>query len=54
MKINYILIDYENVQPADLAVLDQARFSVLVFVGASQTKGLITVAEDKVMYHLAA
>lgn len=26
MKINYILIDYENVQPADLAALDQAHF----------------------------
>lgn len=45
MKINYILIDYENVQPADLAALDQAHFSVLVFVGASQTKVAFEVAE---------
>ncbi len=38
MRTNYILIDYENVQPAALAILDQEHFQVVVFVGASQTK----------------
>ena len=38
MKINYILIDYENVQPKALDLLNQEPFQVLVFVGANQTK----------------
>ena len=42
MKTNYVLIDYENVQPKNLAMIldgggDQ-DFQVLVFVGANQTK----------------
>ena len=35
---NYVLIDFENVQPANLGVLKHAGFKVLVFVGAQQTK----------------
>ena len=38
MKNNYILIDYENVQPKDLPVLNDRVFKVIVFVGANQTK----------------
>ena len=38
MRINYVLIDLENVQPASLAGLDTEFFKVLIFVGASQTK----------------
>lgn len=38
MRINYVLIDYENVQPGSLAGLDAEHFRVLVFVGANQTK----------------
>lgn len=38
MKNNYILIDYENVQPKSLSILNGHEFKVLVFVGASQTK----------------
>lgn len=38
MRINYVLIDLENVQPASLAGLDAEYFKVLIFVGASQTK----------------
>ena len=38
MRINYVLIDLENVQPASLAGLDAEFFKVLIFVGASQTK----------------
>ena len=38
MRINYVLIDYENVQPESLADLDADHFKVLVFVGASLTK----------------
>jgi len=38
LRANYVLIDYENVQPEALSVLDAEHFKVLVFVGASQTK----------------
>jgi hypothetical protein len=38
MRINYVLIDYENVQPSSLAGLDAEHFRVLVFVGANQNK----------------
>jgi hypothetical protein len=38
MRTNYVLIDYENVQPNSLAGLDAEHFRVLIFVGASQSK----------------
>lgn len=38
MRTNYVLIDYENVQPDDLAALDHEHFKVIVFVGANQSK----------------
>lgn len=38
MKTNYILIDFENVQPKNLEVLKDQDFKVIVFVGANQTK----------------
>lgn len=38
MRTNYVLIDYENVQPNVLSVLDAEHFKVMVFVGASQNK----------------
>jgi len=44
MKINYVLIDYENVQPAALEILNKEHFKVIVFVGANQTKVTFDVA----------
>lgn len=44
MKTNYVLIDYENVQPDAMAVLNQDHFKVLVFVGANQAKVTYEVA----------
>ena len=38
MRTNYVLIDYENVQPDGLAALDHEHFKVIVFVGANQAK----------------
>lgn len=38
MTTNYVLIDFENVQPTNLEVLKQHPFKVLVFVGANQTR----------------
>ncbi|ACN15034.1 conserved hypothetical protein [Desulforapulum autotrophicum HRM2] len=38
MSTNYILIDYENVQPQNLDILSQHSFKIIVFVGENQTK----------------
>lgn len=38
VKTNYVLIDYENIQPAALTVLNQEHFRVIIFVGAGQAK----------------
>lgn len=44
MKTNYVLIDYENVQPADVTILDQEHFRIIVFLGANQGKITFEVA----------
>lgn len=44
MKKNYVLIDYENVQPAAMEALEREHFHVVVFVGASQAKVTYDVA----------
>lgn len=38
MKTNFVLIDYENVQPDDMSLLLGGSFKVSVFVGVTQTK----------------
>lgn len=38
LKNNYVLIDFENVQPKNLAILNGHEFRVIVFVGANQAK----------------
>jgi hypothetical protein len=38
MKVNYVLIDYESVQPDDIAALQHEHIRVIVFVGPHQTK----------------
>lgn len=38
MATNYVLIDFENVQPSNLEVLRQHPFKVLIFVGANQAR----------------
>ena len=45
MATNYVLIDFENVQPKNLELLSTHPFKVLVFVGAAQTKIPIDLAE---------
>jgi len=44
LPINYVLIDYENVQPKNLELLEKHPFEILVFVGSSQTKISINLA----------
>ncbi len=38
MKNNYVLIDFENVQPKNLAILNGHPVQVIVFIGANQVK----------------
>jgi len=38
LPTNYVLIDFENVQPKNLEILAKHPFKVLVFVGANQAK----------------
>lgn len=38
MRTNYVLIDFENLQPELLAALNHEHFRVLVFLGANQNK----------------
>jgi hypothetical protein len=38
VRTNYVLIDYESVQPASIAVLEQECFKVMIFVGEKQAK----------------
>jgi hypothetical protein len=44
LKTNFVLIDYENVQPATIECLDHDHFKILVFIGAHQTKVIFDVA----------
>ncbi|MHB1018516.1 MAG: PIN domain-containing protein [Coriobacteriia bacterium] len=38
MRTNFVLIDFESVQPTSLAALEQDPYRVVVFVGATQAK----------------
>jgi hypothetical protein len=38
LKNGYIFIDFENVQPRDLALLKGREFKVMIFIGATQAK----------------
>ena len=38
MRMNYVLIDLENIQPEHLSILAGQNFKVLVFVGQNQSK----------------
>ncbi|MEW5837584.1 MAG: PIN domain-containing protein [Pseudomonadota bacterium] len=43
-RINYIFIDFENVQPPDIDLIQKNSFIVKIFVGANQTKIPIKIA----------
>lgn len=38
LPTNYVLIDFENVQPKNLEILARHPFIVVLFVGANQAK----------------
>jgi len=37
-KVNYLFIDYENVQPTSFELLKKNPFKILLFIGVKQTK----------------
>lgn len=45
MRTNYVLIDYENVQPEDLSLLCADHFRIFVFVGANQKKLSVSIVQ---------
>jgi hypothetical protein len=38
LKTNFVLVDFENVQPRDISVLNGGRYKIKVFLGANQGK----------------
>ena len=54
MATNYVLVDFENVQPESLAALANGPFRVKVFVGAAQAKGRISFELSHSMQMLGA
>jgi hypothetical protein len=46
VRTNYVLIDFESVQPESLETLIHDQFKVIVFVGANQTKLPFEVAKS--------
>ena len=44
MKTNYVLIDYENVQPEISTALADEHFNLLIFIGANQPRIDVDVA----------
>lgn len=44
MRTNYILVDYENVQPKDFDLLKEGPFMVKVFLGPNQSKLPVALA----------
>lgn len=52
MTTNFVLIDYENVQPTELASLQRGPFKVKLFLGANQSK--IPVAFAAALHRLDA
>ena len=44
MRTNYVLVDYENVQPKDIGLLKGGPFKVKVFLGPNQSKVPVALA----------
>jgi hypothetical protein len=51
---NFVLVDFENIQPASLSGLLGGAFKVLIFVGASQARGRISFELSRSVQQLGA
>ena len=54
MATNYVLVDFENVQPESLDGLSSGAFRVKVFVGAHQAKGRVSFEFSESMQKLGS
>jgi hypothetical protein len=54
MAANYVLVDFENVQPDSLEALASGAFRVKVFVGAQQAKGRVSFEFSESMQKLGS
>jgi hypothetical protein len=54
MATNYVLVDFENVQPDSLEALANGAFRVKVFVGAQQAKGRVSFEFSESMQKLGS
>lgn len=54
MATNYVLVDFENVQPDSLEALASGSFRVKVFVGAQQAKGRVSFEFSESMQKLGS
>jgi hypothetical protein len=54
MATNYVLVDFENVQPDSLEALSSGAFRVKVFVGANQAKGRVSFEFSESMQKLGS
>lgn len=54
MATNYVLVDFENVQPDSLEALSSGAFKVKVFVGAQQAKGRVSFEFSESMQKLGS
>lgn len=54
MATNYVLVDFENVQPDSLEPLTSGAFRVKVFVGAQQAKGRVSFEFSESMQKLGS
>ena len=44
MPTNYVLIDFENVQPKNFEIITNQSFKIFIFIGANQTKVPLDIA----------
>jgi PIN domain len=54
MATNYVLVDFENVQPDSLEALASGAFRVKVFVGAQQARGRVSFEFSESMQKLGS
>lgn len=54
MATNYVLVDFENVQPDSLEELASGSFRIKVFVGAQQAKGRVSFEFSESMQKLGS
>jgi hypothetical protein len=54
MAANYVLVDFENVQPESLEALATGAFRVKVFVGAQQARGRVSFEFSESMQKLGS